>query len=125
MRRTAGTRLFRCPHGLWDPVAVGNAEQAGLFFGCFDCALAAQGKCGGFGFCSDPSDVWDLVDSMKKAGMSIPVAASALGGYGIHVTGQTLATFLSRRRHGGYIPPSFEAMRPIGWDFQEEVSRCS
>ena len=112
-------RVLKCPHGIWErEIHVHSEQAAGHIFMCYDCALRDSGQCLSYR-CSPLPDrsmsrVFDMIEFFEHEGLTRHEQGLALFAMGIRQNngkpycGDWISTFIWRKKHGRYIPPSFE-----------------
>ena len=117
---------LRCPFGFWEKATgIRNEKTAGYVFACYDCALRDSGQCRGYS-CTPPPDnegIFSFIRFFEKQGLTCHEQGLALYAMGIKqvngepYAGDWISTFVWRKKHGKYIPPSFEHQ------FENDVER--
>ena len=111
-------RILKCPFDVWKKVARVHSEKAaGYIFACYDCALRDVGQCRGYP-CSPPpeqslNNVFAIIEFLEQEGLTRREQGLALFAMGVRqvdgepYNGDWISTFVWRKKHGRYIPPSF------------------
>ena len=108
---------LRCPFGFWKKATgIRNEKAAGYVFACYDCAFLDSGQCCGYPCTPPPAteDIFSFIKFFEKQGLNRHEQGLALYAMGIKqvngkpYAGDWISTFVWRKKHGKYIPPSFE-----------------
>ena len=107
--------LFRCPFGLFEPVAAPTPEIAGMKFGCLDCEFFNNLTCKGFGLDGnvDPEDLFGCLEKLEAGGIRSRKEQVRFlrEHYGFEISEHTLCEYVYRHKKGKRISPNVRNMR--------------